>query len=78
MSIGRWSKESCFRVFPMAELVKWIGRMVKSGEAGCCSCRRFGRGSRVELLSFILNWVESVMMEFIVIPIWSLVGEGHV
>ena len=75
VGMGWWSDESCFTVVQFELLVMWVGRIVKSGEVGCCRCRWVGRGSLVWLLSLLMEWEESLMMLFIVIPLWSLVGE---
>ena len=37
--IGRWSEGSCFRVVQLALIVRWEGRIVRSGEVLCCLCR---------------------------------------
>ena len=76
--IGRWSDESCLRVVQLVLFVRWEGRIVRSGEVLCCLCWWVGRGSLVGVLSFIIESVESLMIEFIVIPLWSFVGECHV
>ena len=55
-----------------------MGRIVKSGEVACCLSRCIGRGSLVGLFSLIMVKVESFMMLFMVIPLWSLLGENHV
>ena len=52
--------------------------MVRSGDVGCCRCWWVGRGSLVGILSFIMVWVESFIKLFMVIPLWSFVGEYQV
>ena len=34
--MGRWSDESFVRVVQVVLLVRWVGRMVRSGDVGCC------------------------------------------
>ena len=75
MRIGRWSDDSLLRVVQVEELVRWDGMMVRSGDVGCCCCWWVGRGSLVGLLSFIIVWDESFIMSFMVVPLWSFVGE---
>ena len=71
MSIGRWSDESFVRVVQVVLLVRWVGRMVRSGDVGCCRWRWDRRGNRMGWLSLIMEWVESFMMLLMVIPLWS-------
>ena len=35
-------------------------------------------GSLVGWLSFMMEWLESLIMLFMVIPLWSVIGENHV
>ena len=51
--------------------------IVKLGEIGCC-CNWWVRGSQVGLLSFMIVWVELLMILLMVMPLWSFVGECHV
>ena len=66
--IGRWSEGSCVRVVHCAELVIVVGRIVRSGEVGCCLCWWVGGGILVGLSLFIIVWSESLMILFIVMP----------
>ena len=76
--MGRWSEGSRMSVVQVAELVKWVGMIVRSGDVGCCLCRWVGGGSLVGLSSLIMEWVESLIRLLIVIPLWSFVGECQV
>ena len=58
--------------------VRWVGIIVRSGEVGCCRCRWVCMGSLFGWLSFMMEWLESLIMLFIVIPLWSVIGENHV
>ena len=63
------------RVVHVELFVRWAGRIVRSGDVGCCRCWWDGRGSLVGWLSFIIVCVESVIILLIVMPLWSFVGE---
>ena len=53
--MGRWSEGSRMSVVQVAELVRWVGRIVRSGDVGCCLCRWVGGGSLVGLSSLIME-----------------------
>ena len=76
--MGLWSDESYFRVLQVEFWGRWFGRIVWSGEVGWCRCWWVGGGSLVDLLSFMIMWVELFIILFIVMPRWSFVGECHV
>ena len=55
LRMRRWSEGSRMSVVQVAELVKWVGMIVRSGDVGCCLCRWVGGGNLVGLSSLIME-----------------------